>query len=366
MTITFIVLSIFAVGGYSFMQQKQFGASPKGERLERILASKNYKNGAFQNLSETPVMTNDGSLFAVMKQYLKKVEGKEPTENLPSIKTNLKQLPDDTLPQLIWFGHSSYLIKIGGKIILVDPVFSGNASPVSFFAKNYKGSNIYSVDDLPELDIVLITHDHYDHLDYKTITQLKQKTKHFVTSLGVGAHLEYWGVETSKITEFDWWQQQEVLPGMSFAATPARHFSGRKFKRGETLWASYILTFNGYKLYLGGDSGYDTHFKEIGEKYGPFDLAILECGQYNKFWSNIHMAPEETVKAATDLNAKVFFPVHNSKFSLALHGWKEPLDSVAKVAKSSQKPFITPQIGEVTKLNSSNTYEQNNWWTTAK
>lgn len=364
MAITFIVICLLGASGYLFMQQKQFGASPKGKRLERIKASKNYKNGGFQNLSETPVMTNDGNIFSVIGQYFKKVEGREPVEAIPSVKTNLNQLPTDTTPQLVWFGHSSYLIKINGKHILVDPVFSGNASPLSFFGKNYSGSNIYSVDDMPELDVVLITHDHYDHLDYNTIIQLKQKTKHFVTSLGVGAHLEHWGIEAAKITELDWWEQSEVLKDMYFIAAPARHFSGRKFKRGETLWASYILNFAGYQFYLGGDSGYDNHFKEIGQKFGSFDLAILECGQYNKYWSNIHLSPEETVQAALDLNARVFFPVHNSKFTLALHGWKEPLDRVSKAAINLQKQIITPQIGEVTLLGNNINYSQKSWWTT--
>jgi L-ascorbate metabolism protein UlaG (beta-lactamase superfamily) len=365
MIILFITLAILVIGGYLFMQQKQFGTTPKGERLQRILASKNYRDGSFQNISETPVMTNDGNFFAIAAQYFKKVPGKEPEENLPSIKTNLNALPD-TMPQLVWFGHSSYLIKINGKHILVDPVFSGNASPVSLFAKSFKGSNIYSVDDMPELDVVLITHDHYDHLDYETVVKLNQKAKHFVTSLGVGAHLEYWGIVPSKITELDWWEHQEITEGMHFTAAPARHFSGRKFKRGETLWASYILNYGGYQLFLGGDSGYDTHFKEIGKKFGPFDLAILECGQYNKFWSNIHMMPEETVQAAKELHAKVFFPVHNSKFTLALHGWKESLDRVAKAAQDSNMAFITPLIGEVVKVNSQATYAQRNWWINAK
>jgi L-ascorbate metabolism protein UlaG (beta-lactamase superfamily) len=261
---------------------------------------------------------------------------------------------------IVWFGHSSYFIHINGKNILVDPVFSGNASPISLFAKNYQGSNTYSTDDFPELDMVLITHDHYDHLDYASILKLKEKTKHFYTSLGVGAHLAYWGVEESRITEFDWWDELSLDSNIQLIAAPARHFSGRKFTRGKTLWASYILKAPGTTLYLGGDSGYDTHFKEIGEKYGPFDLALLECGQYNLYWPSIHMMPEETAQAALDLKAKRLMPVHWSKFTLALHPWNEPVSRVTAAATKLGVQVTTPMIGEQIVIDS--LYPDQKWW----
>ena len=363
MIILLAILASFTGGGYLFMQQKQFGADPKGERLTRILNSPNYKDGTFQNLTSTPMLAEGVSYWTVMKDYLRKAEGREPQENIPTVTTNLKQLPD-SIPSIVWFGHSSYLIKINGKHILVDPVFSGAASPVSFFGKNYKGSNRYDVDAFPDIDVVLITHDHYDHLDYQTIQKLIPKTKQFCTSLGVGAHLEYWGVPASKITELDWWERAKLDSDMVFTAAPARHFSGRKFTRGKTLWSSFIFESNGYKLFLGGDSGYEKHFKEIGSKFGPFDIVILECGQYNTAWRNIHMMPEETAQAAVDLGAKVLMPVHNSKFTLALHAWNEPLNRVTTRAKELNVLTTTPMIGEPVLLRSN--YPAQQWYNTIK
>lgn len=363
MVILLAILATLSGSGYLFMQQKTFGIDPKGSRLERIMKSPNYKDGSFQNLSLTPVMAEGVTMTQVLKQYFKKVAGKEPEQELPSIRTNLQEL-NDSLPVVIWFGHSSYLIRTNGKAILVDPVLSGNASPVRFFGKNYAGSNTYSVDDMPELDAVLITHDHYDHLDYQTILKLKAKTRHFYTSLGVGAHLEYWGIDPAKITELDWWEQADLTEGITFTATPARHFSGRKFKRGKTLWASYVLKTPTHSFFLGGDSGYDRHFKEIGEKHGPFDLAILECGQYNAYWKNIHMMPEETVLAATELNAKMLMPVHNSKFTLALHAWKEPLERVTAEAVNRSQSVTTPMMGEPVQVGGH--YPDSRWWADVK
>lgn len=359
MVILLIILATFSGGGYLFMQQKQFGTDPSGARLERIKKSPNYKDGSFHNQHETPVMAKDVSMFKVMSAYLKKIPGREPDHKLPSVKTDLKNLQSDK-PVIVWFGHSSYFIHLNGKNILVDPVFSGNASPVSYFGKNYDGSNVYHAEDFPELDLVLITHDHYDHLDYKTILKLKEKTKHFYTSLGVGAHLAYWGIDESKITEFDWWDEIPFDSNVTCIAAPARHFSGRKFARGKTLWASYILKTPQFKLYLGGDSGYDTHFKEIGEKYGPFDMAMLECGQYNTYWPNIHMQPEETAQAAHDLGARVLLPVHWSKFTLALHPWTEPITRLTQAARERHISITTPLIGEPVVIDS--IYPARAWW----
>ncbi len=359
MLIFFIILITISGSTYLFMKQQQFGNYPSGERLERIIKSPNYKNGAFQNQHHTPMLPEGVSYFTILKAYFKKVEHKEPPSILPSIKTDLKSLQSDK-PVIVWFGHSSYFIHINGKNILVDPVFSGNASPVSFFGKNYAGSNVYSVDDFPDLDLVLITHDHYDHLDYKTILKLKNKTKHFYTSLGVGAHLAHWGVDEKNITEFDWWDEIAFDSNIKFIATPARHFSGRGFTRGKTLWASYILQTPDYKIFLGGDSGYDTHFKEIGNKYGPFDLALLECGQYNAFWPFIHMMPEQTTQAALDLKTKVLMPVHWSKFTLALHPWNESIKRVTAEAQKLNLPITTPMIGEPIFVDS--IYPLKRWW----
>lgn len=337
-----------------------FGKKPSGDRLKRIQHSPNYNKGAFQNLTPTPVTLQDVSLYKMLKEYLSKPKDTAPPHALPSVRTNLLTLPSDA-PVIVWFGHSSYLIKVKGFHILVDPVFSGNASPFSFFARAFPGSDVYGVDDLPELDMVILTHDHYDHLDYKTIIKLGDKAKHFYTSLGVGAHLEYWGISRDKITEADWWETKKITPEITLTAAPARHFSGRTIKRGQSLWSSFVVNIYGYAIFLGGDSGYEKHFTEIGEKYGPFDMAILETGQYGKHWPYIHMLPEETVTAAKDLRAKALLPVHWGKFTLALHPWNEPVERVVKAAAANGIPLATPMIGEPVIIGSD--YPRKTWWT---
>lgn len=359
MVITLILLSTLWGGGYLFMNQKQFGAVPSGARLERIKQSPNYKNGTFQNLSPTPVMAEGYSMWKVLKEYVKEVKDQTPTGVVPFVETDLNSLAAGT-PSVVWFGHSSYLLTIGGKRYLVDPVFSGSASPFSFAVKSFDGANEYQVGDLPPIDAVIITHDHYDHLDYKTMTQLIPKVSKFYTALGVGAHLNRWGVPDSQIVEFDWWESFSIDSTTLLTATPARHFSGRKFARGNTLWTSFVLQANGMKVFIGGDSGYDTHFKTIGDKFGPFDLVILECGQYNMAWHNIHMLPSETIIAATELKAKVLLPVHNSKFKLALHAWYEPLNEVYDYAQKANLTLTTPLIGEPVFMGQQ--IPQQKWW----
>lgn len=338
---------------------KQFGKNPWGNRLKKIETSPNYRNGIFQNESLTLVMKEKGAFFRVLKKFLNKPSNTVPPSPLPGIKTNLKDLPAGA-PVIVWFGHSSYLIKIDSKHVLVDPVFSGHASPFKMKStQSFAGSDLYTVDDLPPIDLLLITHDHYDHCDLDTILKLKDKVKHILTSLGVGSHLEHWGVDPKKITELDWHESFEQ-DGLKFISAPARHFSGRTFVRAKTLWASFILKANGSSIYIGADSGYDTHFKKIGEQHGPFDIAILESGQYYQEWKAIHMMPEETVQASIDLKAKVLLPVHWGKFSLAFHPWNEPIERVLKKAEELNVTVTTPLIGEPVTLNS--VVPAQKWW----
>jgi L-ascorbate metabolism protein UlaG (beta-lactamase superfamily) len=357
------IILVLALGVYLFMQQAQFGKLPTGKRLERIQKSSHYQNGAFHNQSFTPDLAEGITYWDLIKAYFPKVVDKEPNQAIPFVKTDLKSLPNDST-SIVWFGHSSYLLHTAGKNILVDPVFSGNASPVSFFGKNYEGSNQYSVDDLPNIDILIITHDHYDHLDYPTIKKLLPKVHKVVTSLGVGEHLEYWGYAANQITELEWWEQTTLLDSISITATPARHFSGRGFKRNQAFWSSFVLKTASEQIYIGGDSGYDSHFKEIGAKFGSFDFVLLECGQYNSFWKYIHMMPEEVALAAQELNAKVLMPVHWSKFSLALHPWYEPIDRVTAAAQKLGIIYTTPQIGQKVVLNQP--LPNSRWWDTLK
>ncbi|MBP9924494.1 MAG: MBL fold metallo-hydrolase [Cyclobacteriaceae bacterium] len=343
-----------------FMQQKSFGNLPKGGRKQRLEASPNYKDGGFQNRRETPMMAEDVSYVSLLWKFLKSDSIRYPQQTLPSVRTDLKNLPSEK-PSIVWFGHSTYLITLNNKHILVDPVFSERASPVQYAgSKAFEGTMIYSLSDFPAIDMVVISHDHYDHLDYNTILKLKSSVKRFSVPLGVGQHLVTWGVDESAITEFDWWDQAEIFPGMQLTSTPARHFSGRGFVRNKTLWSSYVLQTNEYKIFIGGDSGYDDAFKEIGNKYGPFDLALLECGQYDRQWPNIHMMPEQTVQAGVDLNAKVMMPVHWGKFVLANHPWKEPVERATKQAEVLKIKIATPLIGEPIFLNDS--FPAAHWW----
>jgi len=338
---------------------KSMGKNPWGERLERIKRSPNYRDGIFHNESHTLVMEGIGNFFKIFLKFLNKPKDVKPPRPLPAIRTDLKNLPDGK-PVIVWFGHSSYLIKIGGKHILVDPVFSGYASPFNIkSAKSFEGSDVYSPDDMPEIDVLLISHDHYDHCDYRTLLKLDGKVKHILTSSGVGSHLEYWGIDSNKVTELDW-QESYEQDGLKFISAPARHFSGRGFARAKTLWASFILQADTYSIYIGADSGYDTHFKKIGDTYGPFDLAILESGQYNIDWKPIHMMPEETVQACVDLKSKVLLPVHWGKFSLAFHPWNEPIERVIAQADKMNVEVLTPMIGEPLTIGEANS--SSNWW----
>lgn len=359
MQILLLLIIILGLTTYLFLQQKVFGKNPTGTRLTRIEKSPNYRDGFFQNQSVTEVMSEGASTLGTMWKFLNKTKNVEPQQIMPSIKTDLINLADDK-PTIVWFGHSSYLIKSKGFTILMDPVFSGSASPVSFFGKSFAGSDVYNVDDMPKIDMLILSHDHYDHLDYETITKLIPKVKKFYTALGVGEHLEHWGVKPENIVEFDWWENQQISPNISITATPARHFSGRGFTRAKSLWASYVLKIHGYNLFLGGDSGYDKHFKIIGDKFGPFDIAFLENGQYNMDWHAIHTLPEETAQAAKNLNTKVLMPVHWGKFVLAFHDWNEPISDLKKIMDKQNIKLTTPLIGEPVVLDG--VYPDKIWW----
>ncbi len=304
-------------------------------------------------------MAEDSSFWKTLKSYLNKPKDTKPPGALPFVKTNLQHLENDA-PVIIWFGHSSYLIRINGMNILVDPVFSNHAAPFSFMVKAYPGADAYSVQDMPDIDLLIQTHDHYDHLDYESVIALRPKIKKVITTLGTGSHFECWGYDKAIITELDWWQTTCVVPGMELTAAPGRHFSGRGLSRGKTLWASFILKTAAHSIFIGGDSGYDNHFKEIGSKYGPFDIAMLECGQYNAHWPHIHMMPEETAQAAVDLKAKMLLPVHWAKFTLALHPWNDPIKRVVKKAAELKLPITTPMIGEPVVMGKS--YPGKHWW----
>lgn len=361
MLLVLLILMALFVFGYVFMLQPQFGKAPSGARLERLQQSPHYRDGQFHNESVTPSFTDGATFFSVMQEFLfSRNKNGKPTGTIPSKKINLHGLPAHE-NVLVWFGHSSYFLQLDGKKILVDPVLNGSASPVSFTTRSFEGSDAYTPDDIPAIDLLLITHDHWDHMDYTTLQNLKGRIKTVVTGLGVGAHLEHWGFDTSKIIEADWYQSVPLPDGITLHLAPARHFSGRGFKRNGTLWSSFVLATPQFKIYIGGDSGFDQHFKKVGTQHGPFDLAILENGQYDKSWKYIHMMPEEVVQAAQELNAKQLLAVHWGKFALANHAWNEPITRVSKEAKRLGVPLLTPMIGEAVYLQDS-TKIYSPWW----
>lgn len=322
--------------------------------------SPNYYNGAFQNLINTPQLAEGVSMFSLMaKFFFSKPKAIIPAVSIPAITTDLKNYYSKT-PSIIWFGHSSYLIHCNGVNILVDPVFSGYASPFSFYLKAFEGSDIYKAADMPEIDFMIITHNHYDHLDKNAIRLLNEKTRAFYMPLGVSKNIRPVIKKTRRLVELDWWQSVQVSDGIKLTATPARHFSGRGLKRNQSLWSSFVLQINGYSIFIGSDSGFGPHFKTIGDQYGPFDISILECGQYNVDWPYIHSMPEELIKEAKDLDTKMVMPVHWAKFSLALHEWNEPITRFTKAADSSGIPYTTPLIGQPVILEQF--YPKERWW----
>ncbi len=363
MTTLFVLIAVLAISTFIFMKQAQFGKAPSGDHLDRISESPNFKDGIFKNLSHTPDITEGYSTFGILyNQFFVKHPRTKPSEPIPSNKTDLLNLAEDE-NVLVWFGHSSYFIHLDGVKILVDPVFSGYASPIPGTVKAFPGTDQYTPDDIPEIDYLIISHDHYDHLDYKTITALESKIKNVICGLGVGSHFKHWGYPENKIAEKDWYESHEVDSGFTIHTLPARHFSGRGFSAKNTLWASYLIESPTMKIYVGGDSGYDTFFKEIGNRFEEIDLVILDNGQYNDAWKEIHLHPDQVLQAAHDLNAKQLFPVHSSKYVLATHQWDEPLNRVAKLnqERESPIPLFTPMLGTKVDLNDS-TYNFSNWW----
>ncbi|WP_134091539.1 MBL fold metallo-hydrolase [Olivibacter sp. XZL3] len=341
---------LLTVAVFLYVRQDKFGKAPSGERLERLKRSPNYRDGKFQNEHFTPNLTKGYSFIGVLYNFLFRRDPRNrPVDEIPSIKTDLVQLKAEN-DLLVWFGHSSYLLQLDGKRYLIDPVFCGNASPIPRSNISFRGADRYTAADMPAIDYLLITHDHYDHLDHETVLALKGKVAQVICGLGVGSHLEHWGFDADKIIEKDWNERMELSNHAVLYTAPSRHFAGRSFSRNNTLWLSFLLETPKRRIYMGGDSGYDTHFAAIGEQFGPIDLAILDNGQYNKAWQAIHMLPEEVIKAAEALRAKQLFPVHSSKFALSLHPWDEPLKRISALAKAAKLPLLTPKIGEVVYL----------------
>ena len=336
-----------------------FGASPDKNSKIIIENSKNFIAGKFLNLKSDYKNTSSFSDSSVknttLMSLLSPPKDKNPIVPLPTI-----QFQGDTLTEgkFVWLGHSTLLMNIEGLIVMTDPVFN-RASPVPIFGKPFAYEQPINIGDLPKVDVVIISHDHYDHLDAKAIKDLSQSVDRFLVPLGVKAHLERWGVDANRINELDW-HDSEDYKNIKFTLTPAQHFSGRGLtNRNSTLWGSWIVSSERIRAYFSGDGGYSETFKELGERYGPFDIAFIENGAYNTDWSQVHMFPHETVQANIDLKSNVLFPIHWSKFDLAFHPWDEPIIRITKEAKKRNINIATPMIGEVFDLTN---LPKNPWW----
>ena len=350
MKIFLIILAVVAVVAITAMlvlRHPAFGRRMSAERKARIEASPNYRNGMFQNEEPTPQFSR--SMPAMLWDFITNPpQDRTPKEPLPAVKTDLKNLPTNR-DWLVWFGHSSYLFCLNGKRYLVDPLLKMEF-PASVMMKPFKGTDIYSPEDLPDIDVLIITHEHWDHLDYATLRDLRPKVAHVVCPLGVGEYLEYWKYDKTIITEMDWYEKSPItndkLPMIT--CLPTRHFSNRLLGgRNQTLWAAFMVEDGGRKVYVGGDGGYDGRFKRVREQFGQVDLALLENGQYNNDWPLIHSTPEGLEQAILDLQAKAVFTVHHDKFALAKHPWSEP-DSVARsIAERNTVNLLDQPIGTI-------------------
>ena len=361
-----IIIGLLIVAYFLFTSfYPSFGGDVSKERKITYQKSQQYKDGKFNNTLPVPKdLSFSETLSLAYKFFSTKVPNGRPNKDIKAHKIDSASVANynkDT--RLIWYGHSSFLLQIDKKNILLDPMLGKVAAPHPLLGGNRFNKDFpLPLEKLTHIDAVLFSHDHYDHLDYETILKIKDKTKHFYVPLGVGAHLEAWGVPTNKITELDWWQDI-TLESLTFICTPAQHFSGRKLNNNQsTLWSSWVIQSKEDNIYFSGDSGYAPHFKEIGEKYGPFDIALMECGQYNQMWADIHMMPEETAQAGLDIKAKKIMPIHWAGFKLALHDWTDPITRVKAKANELNLEVITPEIGEeILVKNNSNTYLD--WWT---
>lgn len=353
------LIVVFAISVVIVINTKpDFGQKPTGKHLEQIKTSPNYGDGQFVNLIETK-MGSFGDMMGTMPDFLFG-KNQSPDFDLP-VKFGENQQPAvDSLSFVTWYGHSAFLIEMEGKRILIDPMLGEVAAPISFGSKRWAYTAPIPIDELTNIDVVILSHDHYDHLDYSTIMKLRDHVRQFFLPLGVGSHLQSWGVPKSKITEFDWWDEKK-LEDLNIIACPARHFSGRGlFDNNSTLWASWIIEGAHQKFYFSGDGGYGPHFKDIGEKFGPFDLAMMECGQYNEAWEAIHMMPEQSVQAGLDVKGKVLMPIHWGAFKLSVHTWTDPIIRFQNESKRLNAKMIHPVIGE--RFSIGQDYPVTEWW----
>jgi L-ascorbate metabolism protein UlaG (beta-lactamase superfamily) len=359
--INIILLVIIGLAGV-FLNQACSSAKYTTEdlKMKKIYNSKNFKDGKFHNFVEW----EEPGFFeyiGTMWDFVFKGDQRTPEDSLPKTRvdlTNFLNQKDNHL-SATWVGHSSLLINIDGYKILTDPVFEKKVSLLG--PTRFNGEVPFNPNDLPDIDVVLISHNHYDHLNKYSIQLIAERTSSFIAPLAVGAQLEEWGIPRSKITELDWWEEINVTKDLMIALTPSQHFSNRGLTdRNETLWASFVVKAINHKIYFSGDSGYFDGFKTIGEKYGPFNMTFIECGAYHEKWHHIHMYPEETVQAHIDLRGEILHPIHWGTFNLSLHPWFEPMKRVKDAADLHGIKLATPVVGGTTVY--PDNVNSENWW----
>lgn len=329
----------------------QVGAPPTGNHREQISTSAQYSDGEFVNSLPTGLGNPASIMWKAGRQYFTDMEAREPQQvitTVPFDASGFEAIGEEEVA-ITWFGHSTVLISIAGHTLLADPVFGARASMFSFAGpEHFAYAPRASLDELPPIDAVIISHDHYDHLDHYAISVLKDRVEKFYVPLGVGSHLRSWGVPEQNIIELDWWEEAMFSDKLTLVATPSRHFSGRGLTdRNATLWASWSLIGGSRRVFFSGDSGYFPGFKEIGDRYGPFDFVMMECGAYNELWADIHLMPEQSAQAFRDLRGRVLMPIHWGKFNLALHPWKEPVQRLHAAMKGDQRIIAQPRVGQV-------------------
>lgn len=345
-----IIIGVLLVAAVLYFQlNPQFGGKVTAPLTSRYSKSPQWDGKAFVNQSETTMDMSLGSIGGMLREQFTDRKLRSPEQPIPILPLEAEQfLTDPATPKFVWYGHSVLLLQIHGKNILIDPMLGPDASPIApISASRFSENSLEVIDQLPPLDAVLLTHDHYDHLDLASIKKLKAKTARWMVALGVSRHLQRWGISADAITEFDWWDEAD-LEGIRLIFTPSRHFSGRGLTdRAKSLWGGWVLLSESHRIYWSGDGGYDEHFKEVGKRFGPFDWGFMECGQYNHRWHAIHMYPEEAVQASIDAGVKHAIPVHWGGFALALHPWKDPVERFVTESDRLGLSFSTPRIGEL-------------------